>query len=604
MNTIQCPSCKQILEGEFEMTDELKCPACRTTFVPANLFNATLSATQRPKEVLWAVAILMGGFAVALGLAFLLFAIGAISVRWDSADNEFRFIVFWLPTHLLHIFVTWKLYRGKTWARHLFNWWLAIGLLFGGLLLGGKVYDSLIQSSLHGASISAFSLRVWPAMTFLVSTAYHGILLYLINRKAVRTWFSRPTEQSAPPRPRWWIWAIVYYAVVVTLTILFGILAPKNDNHARNLRNEVSPHTTNSSSARELVLSLASDASQKTVLQTSSPSFNPKNPSGTKQLGIVVRAKELRTVSLPSGLTMRLRGCPAGSFIMGSPDWEDGHLNEEIQHRVTLTKGFWMGETEVTQGQWKSLMDDETVYDLTRKMLRDDNEYLFAGERETIRDFWGYSRNSDPSTICFSPDDAAPVFFVNWFEAARFCARLTAQERKKGRLPNGYVYRLPTEAEWEYACRAGTTTSLPNGTEINILGVNNAPALDDIAWYGGNSSVGFIGHGYETEGWPEKQYPGGTAGPHKVGIKKPNDWGIFDTIGNVSEWCLDWKANYSQESVVDPVGPSTGLGHVIRGGSWSLEAALSRAATRSGVEPGVRLDGVGFRVVLAPEIER
>ena len=314
----------------------------------------------------------------------------------------------------------------------------------------------------------------------------------------------------------------------------------------------------------------------------------------------IVRAGNLRTVTLPGGFEMRLRGCPAGTFLMGSPFSEQGRADDETRHRVTLTKGFWLGETEVTQGQWKALMDGETIVDLFRKGLRDDTRYLINNKRQTLRDNWGASRNTDPHERCGDLDDDVPVYFVNWEEAVLFCRRLTNQERSAGRLPEGYEYRLPTEAEWEYACRAGTTTALPNGRDIDIRGKNNAPALDDIAWYGGNSSVGFEGRGWNTDNWPQKQYPGGIAGPRKVGTKDPNDWGLHDMIGNVWEWCADRYGPYPRGAFTDPLGPSRGLTRVMRGGSWTFYAHGCRPAYRIDNDPGRRGDNLGFRVALAP----
>ena len=305
-------------------------------------------------------------------------------------------------------------------------------------------------------------------------------------------------------------------------------------------------------------------------------------------------------------LGMTMKWCPAGSFTMGSPTTEEGRRYDvEAQHRVTLTKGFWMGETEVTQGQWKRLMDDETILDLARKGLQDDTEYMIAGKKQTWRTVFGMSKYDDPQGMCGDVSDDVPVYWVSWDDAVRFCRKLTAKERAEGRVPDGYEYRLPTEAEWEYACRAGETASLPNGMDIRILGVCNAPALDDIAWYGGNSSEGFNGgRGLDTSNWAEKQYPGGHAAAREVRSKRPNNWGLYDMIGNVWEWCDDWCGDYPYDSATNPTGPESGEYRIIRGGSWRNEARDCRPAHRAGHEPGCRLDGLGFRVALAPILSK
>ena len=312
----------------------------------------------------------------------------------------------------------------------------------------------------------------------------------------------------------------------------------------------------------------------------------------------------------PSVVNLTMKWCPPGSFMMGSPATEEGRYDVESQHLVTLTKGFWMGETEVTQGQWKKIMNGETIIDLARKGLQVDC-------------------NGDPNKRCGVLNDKIPVYNVNWYEAVEFCRKLTERARAEGRIPDGYEYRLPTEAEWEYACRAGTTEALPNGWEIRILGKNNAPTLDDIAWYGGNSSRGFDGQGVDTSGWPEKQYPGGRALVREVKGKQPNKWGLYDMIGNVCEWCGDWSGDYSELStersaasthppegnngsanskgfdfeaifssngLVDPIGAVAGTSRVTRGGSWSAYARYCRSAYRDFNSPSDSSSYGGFRL--------
>jgi formylglycine-generating enzyme required for sulfatase activity len=166
-----------------------------------------------------------------------------------------------------------------------------------------------------------------------------------------------------------------------------------------------------------------------------------------------------------------------------------------------------------------------------------------------------------------------PVEGVSWGDATNFCSRLTGRERQAGRLPTGYVYRLPTEAEWEYACRAGTTTRFSFGDDPQLA------ELGKYAWFDGNSAN-------QT---------------HPVGGKAPNPWGLYDMHGNVWEWCLDWKAVYSGGSVTDPKGSISGSAHVLRGGSWFNLAWNCRSANRDFNFPDLLIGNRGFRLVLAPD---
>jgi formylglycine-generating enzyme required for sulfatase activity len=227
---------------------------------------------------------------------------------------------------------------------------------------------------------------------------------------------------------------------------------------------------------------------------------------------------------------------PAGTFTMGSPLTEvDRQSNEGPQTQVTLSQGFWMSQYETTQEEYLAVM------------------------------------GSNPSH--FTGDLNRPVEMVNWNDAISYCAKLTAHELAAGRLPAGYAYRLPTEAEWEYACRAGTTTRFSYGDDLGYTQLGN------YAWYSENS--------------------GGKI--HAVGGKLPNAWGLYDMQGNVWELCLDWYSeSFPGGSVTDPRGPTTGSLRVIRGGGLNYYGGACRSACRLYFTPDYGGGGLGFRPVLAP----
>ncbi len=270
-----------------------------------------------------------------------------------------------------------------------------------------------------------------------------------------------------------------------------------------------------------------------------------------------VSSRESDKKSFTNSIGMTFVYIPPGEFMMGSPENEPGRDSDEKQHKVKLTKGFYMQTTEVTQGQWKAVMGDNPSY------------FKDCG-------------------------DDCPAENVSWDDVQEFIKKLNQKE--------GKTYRLPIEAEWEYACRAGTQTALYTG-DIKILGSNNAPALDGIAWYGGNSCVEYSG-GYDCSGWTEKQYGCPKCGTHSVGKKKPNSWGLYDMYGNVWEWCHDWYGDYASGSVIDPVGPVSGSSRVFRGGSWYDLAQYCRSAGRHGGSPDFRSYNLGFRPVLLPGQQR
>jgi formylglycine-generating enzyme required for sulfatase activity len=250
-------------------------------------------------------------------------------------------------------------------------------------------------------------------------------------------------------------------------------------------------------------------------------------------------------------VAQRLRWVPPGRFWMGSPETEVGRWEDEgPQHEVEITRGFWFGDTPCTQALWQAVT------------------------------------GHNPSTFR-SPD--RPVENVSWADCQDFLAALR-------RLVPTLDARLPTEAEWEYACRAGTTTATWTGA-LDVRGPSHAPVLDSIAWYGGNSGHGFeLGNGYDSSSWPGKQYPHTRAGTRPVRAKRPNALGLFDMLGNVGEWCEDRLGRYPVDLSVDPTGPGAGASRVHRGGSWLCDAVHVRAAFRNSDAPGRRSDGVGVRI--------
>ncbi len=274
-----------------------------------------------------------------------------------------------------------------------------------------------------------------------------------------------------------------------------------------------------------------------------------------------------------------------GTFMMGSPASETGRkADESPETQVTITKGYWLGKTELTIEQWKAVMG-ESLREHVIKMLNDETEYDFAGQKKKLREFMNFSRD-DPDRIMANENDSLPMYFVSWDDAMEFCKKLTQQEKANGSLAEGYEFTLPTEAQWEYACRAGTVAATFAGPLI--IKDRNAPLLDSIAWYAGNSSLNYSG----------KKLGNSGAGPRNAGEKRPNAWGLQDMPGNIWEWCRDWYGPYAGGKVTDPVGPMTGTGRVNRGGSWGSGPNDSRSANRARNPQSEKSAYRGFRIAL------
>lgn len=236
-------------------------------------------------------------------------------------------------------------------------------------------------------------------------------------------------------------------------------------------------------------------------------------------------------------VVQRMRWIASGSFKMGSPHTEAGRFDDEgPQHLVTLTRGFWLADTPCTQALWTAVM------------------------------------GANPSQF---QDPERPVEQVSWEDCAEFLRRLRG-------CGDGRGLRLPTEAEWEYACRAGTQTATWAGN-LTLSGHEvRAPELDAIAWYVGNSREGF-------------DLDGGV-GTRKVRTRQPNPRGLYDMLGNVWEWCSHWHGSYDEAPSIDPRGPESGTYRVLRGGSWLDQAMGVRAAARLWRDPGDRYSLCGFRL--------
>lgn len=270
-------------------------------------------------------------------------------------------------------------------------------------------------------------------------------------------------------------------------------------------------------------------------------------------------------------LGMKLVKIPAGEFIMGSPDTEEGHTDAEPQHKVRITKPFLLGQHEVTVGQFRKFVTATGHKTALEKEGKPGFGYdPDLGAIEILPKFnW---KNTGFGT------DEHPVVNISWDDALAFCKWLSANEKE--------TYELPTEAQWEYACRAGTKTRYFTGeTEESLQGYANISDASFLAKYANAT-------------W-SAEWNDGHPFSAPVGSLKPNPWGLYDMHGNAWEWCADWYAqDYAKESPVDdPPGPKTGEVHIVRGGAFTNRLRFVRAADRDAKRPGYRYNFTGFRVV-------
>ncbi len=315
------------------------------------------------------------------------------------------------------------------------------------------------------------------------------------------------------------------------------------------------------------------------------------------------KATPAATKTITNSIGMKLVLIPAGEFLMGSPEDEGDRDAGEKQHRVRITKPFYVGAYEVTQEQWQKVMGTK-LRDQNRNQKKSPTHKIFYGEGATY-----------------------PMYYVSWFDAVVFCNSLSALEgrspyyalenvhrRKRGpdssirwadvKMLGGNGYRLPTEAEWEYACRAGTKTRF-------YWGDNDAQkVMTQYCWYQKNANDRYWSDPHAAE-----------EGAQPVGTKRPNAWGLYDMNGNVWEWCQDWFGeDYYQDSPVDdPMGPTTAAYlasrhgepeepsarayRMTRGADWGEPPGFCRSACRSGGTPDDRFLFGGFRVARLPRGE-
>jgi formylglycine-generating enzyme required for sulfatase activity len=337
---------------------------------------------------------------------------------------------------------------------------------------------------------------------------------------------------------------ICIVSISILLVVSFLYLAGKARQVEIVRQAEVARLAAEAETARQAeVARLAAEAEaarQAEVARLAAEAEAARQAETARQAAETLRIDKLMEGKAPftiQGIGIEMLPVRPGEFLMGSPSSEKDRASDELQHRVKLTQPFWFGKYEVTQGQWEAVMRN--------------NPSHFKGED-------------------------LPVERVSWEDAMEFCRKLNQLD---GNRPRGYVYSLPTEAQWEYVCRAGTTTATAFGNSLSSREAN----------FNGNFPYGGAAKGPDLN----KTAP--------VGSYRPNAWGFYDLHGNVWEWCADWRGEYPSGSEADPPGPSTGSNRVLRGGGWFSYGRYCRSAYRLWDDPGNRHGTLGFRPSLGVE---
>jgi formylglycine-generating enzyme required for sulfatase activity len=385
------------------------------------------------------------------------------------------------------------------------------------------------------------SLDAWFWGAFWLAPGAIGVVVLQFSAKlpkSVLTEWGKPTHEK--PVSRWRL-VLGSLAALTTLLIIIGVSARTIQWFAANARfvsepfqtstrdrPTSPPRSTNTLAVEKVERLLELDRRIKALPPRADLLTDRPAPEVERLLKEPLELTEeqrriLASPPITNSLGMKLKMLPHGTYVMGS----SAVKFKATLHIVNLSQAFYLSVTEVTQEQYERVMGT--------------NPSQFQG-------------NSNP------------VESVSWDDAVEFCLKLSQLPEEQAR---GRVYRLPTEAEWEYACRAGTTTEYSFGNDESKLGEHD--------WHQANSDK--------------------RTGP--VGKKTPNYWGIYDLHGNVREWCQDGYRDFSKESVTDPMGEPVESGRIVRGGDWDSEATFCRSAVRQGRAPSIRFSTIGFRVAMS-----